>query len=116
MKICDKCLCESVNDRCIICGKTKFLRDANENDCIYVASSSALFSRMIEDSLDEANIKYLRKSVLGSAVIFTIGSTKETYSYYVMLKDFEEAKSIVSTLPLDFSSDELDEYIDENEE
>jgi hypothetical protein len=116
MRICDKCLAEEINGKCRLCGKSKLLRDAEFNDNVYVGSADFIFSRMIEDAFDEANIKYLRKGTLGSAITFTIGSTNETYLYYVMLNDFEKAKEIIESLPLDISDEELESYIDGVEE
>ncbi len=116
MKICNKCLAEEHNSACPLCGKSKFLRDAKDNDCIYLTMSNVLFSRMIEDALDDANIKYLRKSDQGSAVSLYIGHANETYKYYVLLNDFNKAKEIIACLPSDVSDEELESYIDDMED
>ena len=116
MKICDKCSAEAINGVCRLCGKRKSIRDAKENDCIYVTSSNILFSRMIEDAFDDAGIKFLRKSELGSAVSIYIGNTNETYLYYVMLSDYDRAISIANDISTDITDEELEEYIDSNEE
>lgn len=116
MRICNKCLAEEKNGVCRLCNKSKYLRDAKYGDCIYITMSNILFSRMIEDVFDEADIKYLKKSEQGSAVSLYIGSANETYKYYVMLDDYDRAKEIIANLPADISDEELEEYIDMMEE
>ena len=116
MRICGKCLAEAVNDSCPVCGKNKFLKEACETDSIYVTSVSYLFSRMVEDLFTGLGIRYVRKGTLGSAVSLTIGDLNETYKYYVMYSDYQKAKECIQEINLEFTDDDINEYIDEDEE
>ena len=112
MLICKKCLCEIKDGACPVCGKKKGFREANDNDEIFLTSADFIFYQVVEDILTDSGISYVKKGTLGSAVSFYVGDGAETYNFYVMLKDYENAVNAISHLQAEVSDEELNEYID----
>ncbi len=112
MQICTKCKAVAPDGVCPMCDKRKFITEASDDDLVILTSSDYVTSFCIEDILNEAGVKYLKKGVLGSALTVTIGEFSESYNFYVLAKDYD------ATLPLipDFSDSELDEEFDTEEE
>lgn len=113
VQICRKCKAISENGVCPLCGKSKKLTDAKPDDIVYLTSCEYIWSKTVEDILDEAGIKYYRHGSLGSGIIVSIGELAELYRYYVPFPDYEKAVSVIP----DFSEpvmteEELNEYID----
>ncbi len=107
MKICSKCKAAAANGICPICEKSKYLIDAKEDDLVLVASYDYVSSFCVEDILRGAEIKYLKKGVLGSAIAITIGELSESYNFFVLAKDYDEALALVT----EFDSAEISENL-----
>lgn len=115
MLICKKCLCEINGEVCPICGKKKGFREAVEGDEIFLTTADFVFYQVVEDILDDAGISYVKKGSLGAAVTAYVGGNSESYNYYVLLKNYNRSKKLLSKLPTEFSEEELNEYIDSYE-
>ena len=71
--ICAKCRAIPVDGVCPLCGKNKKFIEAGDNDEVYLTSCEYIWSRMVEDALDGAGIRYRRHGTRGSGVIASIG-------------------------------------------
>ena len=112
--ICAKCRAVPVNGVCPLCGKRKKFIEAGENGEVYLTSCEYIWSRMVEDALDDAGIRYRRHGTHGSGVIASIGELAELYRYYVMLPDYEAALEAIPDTDGDaMSEEELIKYMEE---
>lgn len=107
MKICSKCKAVAENGACPICERTKFVTEAKDDDLVIVAESDYVSSFLIEDCLTAAGIRFMKKGTLGSAITLYVGELTETFNFYVMAKDYEEALAAIPDLEL--SEEETDE-------
>ncbi len=108
MKICSKCKIAVKNGVCPLCERTKFITEAKEDDLVIVTETDYVSSFLIEDILNEAGIKFMKKGALGSAVTLYIGEMSESFNFYVMAKDYDKALELIP----DFELNEED--FDEN--
>ena len=106
MKICSRCKAVAENGACPICQRRKYLVEPKEDDLILLTDANYVSSFLIEDILNNAGIKFLKKGALGSAVTVYIGELSETYNFYVMAKDYEEAISVIPIFELDADFEE----------
>lgn len=112
--ICVKCRAIPVDGVCPLCGRKKKFIEAGENNEVYLTSCEYIWSRMVEDALDDAGIRYRRHGTHGSGVIASIGELAELYRYYVMLPDYEAAlEAIPDTNGDAMSEEELIKYMEE---
>ncbi len=102
MKICSKCKFATENGVCPMCERTKFITDAKDDDLVIVTTADYITSALIEDILREADIKFMKKGALGSAITLYVGELTETYNFYVFASDYERALELMP----DFDSDE----------
>ena len=107
MKICSKCKFVSENGVCPMCERTKFITEAKEDDLVAVTTADYITSSLIEDILNEAGIKFLKKGVLGSAVTMYVGELTETYNFYVLASDYEKALELMPNF--DIGDEDFDE-------
>lgn len=112
MLLCGKCRAPIHADRCPLCGKTKHLRQAVDGDEIYLTSAEYLWSRVVEDALNEADIPFTRHGDLGMGIAVSIGDLREVYRYYVMYPDYERALTVLPEEDAEMSEEELNAYID----
>lgn len=111
--ICEKCKAISENGACPLCGKKKKLREIIEGETVYLTSCEYIWSKTVEDILNDANIKFYCHGILGSGVIVSIGEMSELYRYYVPFSDYEKAKALIPDFSEEvMSEDELNAYID----
>lgn len=115
--ICAKCRAIPVDGVCPLCGKNKKFIEAGDDDEVYLTSCEYIWSRMVEDALDDAGIRYRRHGTHGSGVIASIGELAELYRYYVMFPDYETARAVIPDTDFgEMSEEELLEYMDEYDE
>ncbi len=115
--ICAKCRAIPVDGVCPLCGKNKKFIEAGDNDEVYLTSCEFIWSRMVEDALDGAGIRYRKHGTHGSGVIASIGELAELYRYYVMFPDYEAARTVIPDTDFgEMSEEELLEYMDEYDE
>lgn len=115
--ICAKCRAIPVDGVCPLCGKNKKFIEAGDDDEVYLTSCEFIWSRMVEDALDEAGIRYRKHGTHGSGVIASIGELAELYRYYVMFPDYEAARAVIPDTDFgEMSEEELLEYMDEYDE
>lgn len=115
--ICAKCRAIPVDGVCPLCGKNKKFIEAGDNDEVYLTSCEYIWSRMVEDALDGAGIRYRRHGTHGSGVIASIGELAELYRYYVMFPDYGAARAVVPDTDFgEMSEEELLEYMEEYSE
>lgn len=107
MQICSKCKSVAENGICPVCQRKKFVLEAKDDDLVILTTTDYVSSFLVEDILNEAGIKFLKKGALGSAITLYIGEITENFNFYVMAKHYEEA---LANMP-DF---ELSEEFDEN--
>ncbi len=108
MKICSKCKVAVVNGVCPLCERTKFITEAKEDDLVIVKETDYVSSFLIEDILNEAGIRFMKKGSLGRAVTLYVGEMSESFIFYVMAKDYDKALELIP----DFELNEED--FDEN--
>ena len=109
MKICSKCKTVVDSDVCPCCLRRKFITEAKEDDLVILTTSDYVSSFLVEDILNVAGIKFMKKGALGSAITLYIGETTESFNFYVMAKDYDEALPLIPDFELDA------EEIDDNE-
>lgn len=109
MLICNKCKAPVKNGRCILCDSKRNIKEACNDDMIYVTSSEPIFSQIIEDCLNDNKIPFIRKSLQGSAVTVILGNTNESYRYYVMLEKYDDACGHLEGLPMPMTEEELEQ-------
>ena len=97
---------------CPLCGNKKHVREAQESDQVYLTSSEYLWSRTIEDALNEADIGFLRHGSLGTGVTVSVGDLAEVFRYYVAYSDYEAALAVLPPEMDDMSEEELNAYMD----
>ena len=115
--ICAKCRAIPVDGVCPLCGKNKKFIEAGDDDEVYLTSCEYIWSRMVEDALDDAGIRYRRHGTHGSGVIASIGELAELYRYYVLFPDYEAARAVIPDTDFgEMSEEELLEYMDEYDE
>lgn len=101
MIICSKCKIVVNDGVCPNCGRKKFLSEAKDDDLVILTSSGYVSSFFIEDVLNEAEIRFMKKGELGSAVTLCIGELTESFNFFVMASDYERAHSLISDIELD---------------
>lgn len=74
--ICAKCRAIPVDGVCPLCGKNKKFIEAGDNDEVYLTSCEYIWSRMVEDALDGAGIRYRRHGTRGSVSLPASGSLR----------------------------------------
>ena len=107
MKICSKCKTVADDGICPACRRGKFVTEARDDDLVILTTTDYVSSFLIEDILNDAGIKFLKKGALGSAITVYIGELSESYNFFVMAKDYAEASALIPDL--DLSEEEFDE-------
>ena len=95
MKICSRCKAPIIDGACQICSRSKFICEANDDDEVYLTTAEFIFSRIIEDILNENTIPYAKKTLMGSGVTVYIGEFNESYKYYVKASDYQRALELI---------------------
>ena len=101
MIICSKCKAVVNDGACPICGRKKFVTEAKEDDLVLLTTADYVSSFLIEDVLNDAGIKFLKKGELGSAVTLYIGELTESFNFFVMANDYDEALAVLPNMELD---------------
>lgn len=107
MKICSRCKAPEKDGVCSLCGKNKFLKDALDNDEVYLTTAEYIWSRVVEDTLNESGIPFAKKSAVGSGITVYIGELAEEYKYYVSASEYDKAVEAISVIS-DFDELETD--------
>ena len=102
MKICSKCKFAIENGVCPSCESSKFIKEAKEDDLVIVASANYILSPLVEEILNEGNVKFMKKGSLGGAITLYVGELTETYNFYVFARDYDKARELIP----DFSSED----------
>ena len=78
---CEKCKQLTNNDRCPRCGRKK-LREAKENDPVYLITKDAMISASVEDILRQNNIPCQKQGIMGVGVFTGLGYTNRFFVPY----------------------------------
>ncbi len=101
MIICTKCKSTANNGACPICKSKKLLKEASDDDLVLVTSTDYVSSFLVEDILKDAGIKFLKKGALGGAITLYVGEMTESFNFFVMARDYDEAAALIPKLELD---------------
>jgi len=112
MTICKKCKAPIVDGVCPLCDNKKSFCEAQETDQVYLTSCEYLWSRTVEDALNEARIAFFRHGSLGSGLTVSIGDLAELFRYYVAYPDYEAALAVLPPEMDEMSEEELNAYMD----
>ena len=101
MITCTKCKSAANSGVCPICQSKRFLRESKDVDLVLVTSTDYVSSFLVEDILNDAGIKFLKKGALGGAITLYVGEMTESFNFYVMARDYEKAVALIPDLELD---------------
>ncbi len=85
-----------------MCCRNKFVTEAQDDDLVILTTTDYVSSFLVEDILKEADIKFLKKGALGSAITVYVGELSESFNFFIMAKDYDEATALIP----DFDTDE----------
>ncbi len=93
MLYCQNCMIlTSDNNKCPVCnGK---LREAREDDPVYLVEKDHIFTESIEEILAQNNIPSLKKPLFGAGLAPRTGYA-ETYQIYVPFRFYDKAKELI---------------------
>lgn len=94
MLYCENCMYLTSDIACPLCGRKK-LREARENDPVYLITKEAVFAASIEDILTQNDIPCLKKGLIGAGITSRIGFAKETYKIFVPFSAYSKAKELL---------------------
>ncbi len=103
MQVCSKCKAVAINNVCPACRRTKYISEAKADDLVIVTEADYVTSFLIEDILNEAGIKFMKKGALGGAITLYVGEMTEIFKFFVMAKDYDKALALIP----DFEHDEV---------
>lgn len=106
MIICTRCKSAVNNGVCPTCLSKKFLKEASDDDLVLIKSTDYVSSFLVEDILNDAGIKFLKKGVLGGAITLYVGEMTESFNFFVMARDYDKAVTLIPDFELD--EDEFD--------
>lgn len=97
MFYCENCmlLCDGIY--CPKC-ESKRLREAKENDPVYILTRDALWSGGIEETLKENGIPCIKRGIRGAGITERLGYTSETFEFFVPFGAFEKSKEILGEI------------------
>jgi hypothetical protein len=79
---------------CPNCGNEK-IKKAQNNDPVYIITKDAIMAASIEDILNENDIPFLKKGLVGAGITSRIGFTKEIYEFFVPYSAYGKAKELL---------------------
>ena len=94
MLYCENCMRFASDIECPFCGRKK-LREARENDPVYLIAKDAILAGSIEDILSQNDIPCLKKGLIGAGITSRIGTANETYQFFVPLSAYGKAKELL---------------------
>ena len=100
MLYCAKCKRLTDDDRCPRCGRKK-LREAEENDPVYLITKDAMISASIEDILHQNNIPCQMQGVFGVGIFTGLGYTNH---FYVPYGAYDKSKELLANFFTDEDS------------
>lgn len=93
MLYCENCMCFASENECPSCGSVK-LREAAENDPVYLITKDAVFAGAIEDILSQNEIPCLKQGLLGAGLAARTGYA-ETYRFFVPFGAYGKARELL---------------------
>ncbi|MEI6101911.1 MAG: hypothetical protein WCP73_08745 [Eubacteriales bacterium] len=93
MLYCEDCMCLTEENECPFCGNKK-LREARENDPVYIITKDFIFAESIEDILTQNNIPCIKKDLMGAGLAARTGYAT-TYQFFVPFGAFAKAKELL---------------------
>lgn len=109
MLYCENCMALVYENQCPSCG-TKKLREAKENDPVYLITKDAILSASIEDILNQNEIPCQKRGILGEGIISRLGYTFETYHFFVPFGAYKKSKELLYNF---FENEDKDEEFQE---
>ena len=94
---CEKCRLVFDGERCPSC-KSKKIRNPYPDDICFLTEKEYIWSGMLADVLEQNNIPFERKNVLGAGITVRIGYSFEIVRFYVFYRHLEAAEDIVEEL------------------
>ncbi len=94
---CEKCGCVIDADRCPFC-KIRRIREAEPDDICFLTEQDYVSSGMLEDVLQQNEIRFLKKNVMGAGVAIKVGPMLERSRFYVPFEQLEDAMAVVEDL------------------
>ena len=93
MLYCQNCMLLASDTECSVCGSKK-LREARENDPVYIITKDFIFAGSIEDILTQNDIPCLKKPLIGAALAARTGYA-EVYQFFVPFGAYSKAKELL---------------------
>lgn len=93
MLYCEDCMCLASDNECSVCGSKK-LREAKDNDPVYLIAKDHTFAESIEDILTRNDIPYLKKPQVGAGLVSRTGYA-EVYQFFVPFGTYGKAKELL---------------------
>ncbi len=97
MYYCEKCMLLSQEDVCPACGG-RDLKAPEDGDFCFLTEKETIWAGMLEDVLNQKNIPFTNKPVLGAGLAMRTGPAFERYRFYVPFSHISNAKEIVDEL------------------
>lgn len=93
MLYCEDCKSLTADSECPSCGSKK-LREAKENDPVYLLTKDAVFAASIEDILAQNDISCLKNPLLGAGFVARTGCP-EFYKFFVPFGAYNKAEELL---------------------
>ena len=94
---CEKCNRIIEGDRCPVC-KSRKVREPGPKDPCFLTEQDYLSSGILEDLLNQKQIPYLKKDVMGAGMAIKVGPMLERSRFYVPFEQLDSAKSVAEEL------------------
>lgn len=94
---CEKCKRIIDADRCPFC-KSRKTREPESDDICFLTEQDYVFSGILEDILQQHDIRFLKKDVMGAGLAIKVGPMLERSRFYVSFEQLEEAMAVVEEL------------------
>lgn len=94
---CEHCSVPFEGERCPVC-RRKSTRNTEPDDICFLTEKEQIWSGMLADVLEQNNIPFTRKSVMGAGMALRAGPMFESFRFYVFYKHLDKAGEIVEGL------------------
>ena len=80
--ICSRCrvLCA---ETCPVCGRTKYLREAEPNEPTHLITLSAMQAMLVEPVLADTGVPYFKQGSVGGGLTAQVGMMREIFRFFV---------------------------------
>lgn len=97
MYLCKKCHRLNETDRCASCGKSGGVPPRDGDFCL-LTEKEEYSAGMLEETLKNNDIPFVKKPVMGAGLTARIGAALEYHKFYVSYENLTKAKELVEIL------------------